>query len=228
LIDFGLSGERVLVLSNCVSTKNTVEASPHKDPFGEFGFSKDNLLFGNVGNIRRVKNQLLFVRALSKVIAVHPQVRGLIVGETLEGEEQTRTAIESEISRLGMSGKIVLTGFRSDVDDLMPGLAALCMTSDSEGMPNVVLEAMASGVPVVATAVGGVPDAVRDGETGHLVARGNASAYSGALLQIVEQPGFAQRMAAAARSWVANERSCSAMARRLEEAYLKALGEPRA
>jgi glycosyltransferase involved in cell wall biosynthesis len=99
------------------------------------------------------------------------------------------------------------------------------MTSDSEGMPNVVLEAMAEGAPVIATAVGGVPEVVRDGETGWLAAIGDADAIAEAMRGVLEAPAEAMRRAAAARQLVSRERTCAEMAQRLERAYFEALGE---
>jgi len=170
-----------------------------------------------------VKNQALFIRALAKVIETHPEARGMVIGETLVGEEATRATLEGEIARLDLRGKVVLAGFRDDVHQIMGGFAALCMTSDSEGMPNVVLEAMAAGVPVVATRVGGVAEVVRDGETGFLVETGDVHGVAAAMFRILDDPEDAARMAAMGRNLALEERNCGAIAGRLGSAYIEAL-----
>lgn len=223
LRDLGIGGERVIYLPGCVEPSVSVAAPSDSNPLDEFGFSAFHRVFGNVGNIRRAKNQVLFVRALARVMTGHPEARGLIVGETLVGEEHSRAEIEREIERSGLSGRVVMTGFRADVRQIMAGLAALCLTSNNEGMPNVVLEAMAEAVPVVATAVGGVPDVVRDGETGLLVEPGDENGLASAMARVLDEPAAMARMATVARGHILNERGCAAMAKRLEAAYLDAL-----
>jgi len=219
----GLGKERIVVLPNCVDGDVFRAGGAEARAFAEHGFGGGHRVFGNVGNIRRVKNQVLFIRALGKVIKTHPEARGMVIGETLAGEEATRAVLEDEIARLGLRGKVVLAGFRGDVPMIMGGFAALCMTSDSEGMPNVVLEAMAAGVPVVATRVGGVADVVRDGETGLLVETGDVHGVAAAMCRILDDPGEAARMAAAGRDLVLEERSCDAIAGWLGSAYIEAL-----
>jgi glycosyltransferase involved in cell wall biosynthesis len=219
----GMPEERVLVLPNCVEVNGSSSSAAAKAALADLGFEHGHRVFGCVGNIRRVKNQALFVRAMERVIGRHPEARGAIVGETLSGEETTRIELEQEIERLGLSGKVVLTGFRADVTALMSHLTALCSTSDSEGMPNVLLEAMAAGVPVVATAVGGVPEVVTSGETGSLVSANDELALGDAMCRVLEAPDDALRMAQRARARVEMEHSCSAMARRLETAYSEAI-----
>ena len=219
----GLPGKRILVLPNCVDGNVFRAEGADVRAFAEHGFNAGHRVIGNVGNIRRVKNQVLFIRALAKVIETHPEARGMVIGETLTGEEETRAALEGEIGRLGLAEKVVLAGFRDDVPQIMEGFAALCMTSDSEGMPNVVLEAMAAGVPVVATRAGGVADVVRNGETGFLVETGDVDGVAAAMCRILDDPEEATRMAEAGRDLALEERSCDAIAGRLGSAYLEAL-----
>jgi glycosyltransferase involved in cell wall biosynthesis len=227
LDDLGLPPERVLVLPNCVARAEPVAWDDAPRALQELGFAAGTSVFASVGNIRRVKNQALFVRALARVIARRPEARGLVIGETLLGEERVQEELEAEIGRLGLEDKIVLAGFQRDVRRLVRRTAALCLSSDSEGMPNVVLEAMAEGVPVVATAVGGVPEVVRPGNTGQLVPPGDEEALAGAMLRVLDEPAAARVMAAAARDLVAAERGCDAAARRLGDAYLAALNGDR-
>ena len=219
----GVAEDRILLLPNCVAGANRNGAAKDVLPFDEYGFSGDSRVFGCVGNIRRAKNQMLFVRAMSRVVAQHPEARGVIVGETLAGEEATRVELEAEIERLGLSENVVLTGFRADAQHLMEHLSALCLTSDSEGMPNVVLEAMAAEVPVIATEVGGVCEVVIDGETGLLVPVGDALTLGTAMCRVLEAQEETARMARTARALVERERGCTLMARRLEAEYAMAL-----
>ncbi len=223
LQELGLARPRVMLLPNCVEPSLQEGDGAGACGLEELGFAAGEMVFGSIGNIRRAKNQALFVRALARVIAQRPQARGVIVGETLAGEEATRAELDREIERLGVGGKIILAGFRPDVRRLMRGMAAVCQTSNSEGMPNVVLEAMAEGVPVIATAVGGVPEVVRRGETGHLVPPGDEAAFAEAMLKVLDEPAEAFRMVIEARELVSEERSCALAARRVEAAYREAL-----
>ena len=96
------------------------------------------------------------------------------VGFVLFGEGALRPKLAGQVAALGLSDRFVLAGFRPDLDRLVPALDMLVQSSFTEGMPNVVLEACAAGVPVVATAVGGTPEIVVDGEGGRLVSPGDA------------------------------------------------------
>jgi glycosyltransferase involved in cell wall biosynthesis len=222
--ELGLASERVMLLANCVEVEpESGDRRPGRT--GRLGFPPEVKVFGNIGNIRRVKNQRLFVRSLGKLAQSHSEVRGVIIGETLVGEERTREEIENEIERLGLVDTVVLAGFRPDVRDVMRELTAVCLTSDSEGTPNVVLEAMAEGVPVIATAVGGVPELVHHEATGWLVPPGDEGALAAAMGRVLGAPGAARRMAEAAHKSVLENRTCAAAARRLGAAYLEALSE---
>jgi glycosyltransferase involved in cell wall biosynthesis len=91
------------------------------------------------------------------------------VGFALIGDGPLAEPLRAQIACCGLAHRFVLAGFRDDVDQLLPHAACLVQSSHTEGMPNVVLEAMAAAIPVVATAVGGTPELVVDGETGWLV-----------------------------------------------------------
>jgi glycosyltransferase involved in cell wall biosynthesis len=215
----GIGRDRIMVLPNCVAPSAARDESSEAGCFEEFGFSAAHRVFGCVGNIRRVKNQKLFVRAMARVMVKRPDVRGVIVGETLDGEDEILADLIRGIEDAGLNGKIAIAGFRSDVRDLMRGFTALCMTSDLEGMPNVVLEAMAEGVPVIATAVGGVPEIVTHGETGFLIEPGDENALEESVLKILAEPNVARQMARVALERVLVDRTCSSTARLLEAAY---------
>src|SRR5437660_11632373 len=87
-----------------------------------------------------------------------------------------------------MEGRFILAGHRSDLDGFLPFLDVLVLPSYTEGLPNVVLEASAAGVPVVATAVGGTPEVVEDGVTGYLVPPGDPEALAGRVRDVLAMP----------------------------------------
>jgi glycosyltransferase involved in cell wall biosynthesis len=119
-------------------------------------------------------------------------------------------------------------GERPDVERLLAGMDVFALSSREEGIPNAVLEAMAAGRPVVATAVGGTPEVLEDGRTGWLVPPGDPAALADALAEALLDPAEAARRGAAARRDVSERRSIDAMARRHEAFYVDALAGARA
>jgi glycosyltransferase involved in cell wall biosynthesis len=101
--------------------------------------------------------------------AKHPAARFLIVGQAAPADEGYRAALAASVARLGLEGRVVFTGLRLDVPEILSQISVSVLPSLSEGMSNVLLESMAAGVPVVATRVGGAAEVVEDGVTGLLV-----------------------------------------------------------
>lgn len=224
LRQIGLSESTIVLLPNCVEVRsfgNDIQRGAVAQPSG---FSQNHRVFGNVGNIRKVKNQVLFVRALAILIQKHPNARGLIIGAEVPGEEWTKSELENEIERFGLKEKCMLAGLCEDARWRLNQFTALCMSSNSEGMPNVVLEAMAAKVPVVATAVGGVPEVVVDGQTGVLVSPDDAESMAMGMDRVLEFPEETERMCQLAYERVTRERDCAAIARQLEISYTECLG----
>ena len=149
LEELGLPDERVAVLPNCVEIPP--EAKPNVD-LTSFGVMPGAPVVGVVANLRPRKNLLVFVRAMQEALAGRPRARALIVGQALAGEPGYEAEVRAEIERLGLAEQVFVTGFRADVQALLARLDVVCLSSDHEGMPNALLEAMAAGRPVVATA----------------------------------------------------------------------------
>jgi glycosyltransferase involved in cell wall biosynthesis len=122
---------------------------------------------------------------------------------------------------------VILAGFHPHPPALLPRCYALCLPSDSEGMPNAVLEAMAAGLPVAATRVGGVPQLVADGVTGWLVEPGDLDGLAAALRRLLDDPAAARRMGQAGRQRAQADFSTSAVVPRLEAFYHGWLGGAR-
>jgi glycosyltransferase involved in cell wall biosynthesis len=120
-------------------------------------------------------------------------------GVVIFGEGPLRGELERRISRLNLAGRVALPGFRTDLDSLIGGADVVVLPSFTEGLPNVALEASAAGVPVIATAVGGNPEVVAEGETGLLVAPGDPARLAAKVNDLLRDPAARARLGAAGR-----------------------------
>jgi len=145
-----------------------------------FGVRANLPLVVGVGALVPQKDPLTFVRAIAVVRRLRPEMQALWVGD---GE--LREQVEREIARLELGDTLHLAGFRADVDALMAAGDVFAMSSVFEGLPLVVMDAFALGVPVVATAGTGVPELVDDGTTGLLVPVGDADALGAAVARLL-------------------------------------------
>jgi L-malate glycosyltransferase len=182
-----------------------------------------------VSRLNPLKGIEYFVEAAAMVAARRPEARFLVVGDNEPSPSQVayRAQLEALAVRLGLSDRLRFTGFRSDVPDLLAASTVSVLPSLSEGLSNVLLESMAAGVPVVATAVGGTAEAVMDGVTGSLVPPGNAPALADAVTMLLENPPLARRYGDAARARVGRHFSDARMVRDTEEFYLSLLARER-
>jgi glycosyltransferase involved in cell wall biosynthesis len=136
---------------------------------------------------------------LLRVVATMKK-RGLQFSVSLAGEGPLREDLEHQVRRLGISNQIHLLGLREDIPALLKAVAFLVHTADAEGCPNVVMEAMASGRPVVATDAGDVPQLIENGKTGFVTKRGNDEALVDAITHLLVAPELSRRMGLAARA----------------------------
>ena len=182
------------------------------------GSAKSPWLVGTVGRMQGVKDQTLlataFVRALSLQPALKARLRLVMVGEG-----PLRAASMAILQAGGVAELAWLPGERSDVADVMRGLDCFVLPSLAEGISNTILEAMATGLPVIATAVGGNAELVAEGRTGLLVPAGDAEALAQALCSLASNPERAKGMGKSGRSAVEQHFSLAAMVRAYTELY---------
>lgn len=140
-------------------------------------------------------------------------------GVVLFGEGPLRGELEARVAELGLAGRVVLPGFRTDLDSLIGGADVVVLPSYTEGLPNVALEASAAGVPVVATAVGGTPEAIADRVNGFLVPPGDPAALSAKVIDLIRNPALGHQFGDAGRARMRERFTFQAQA----DAYLKLL-----
>ncbi len=172
------------------------------------------LVVGTVGRLTREKGFDLLIRAAAKV----PGFSLVIVGA---GEEQERLAALAE--DLGIGDRVVLTGWVADSRAWLRGFDVFVLPSLIEGFPLTTLEAMLAGVPVVASDVGGVGEAVREGQTGRLVPSGDVDALAAAIASLVDDPGTRAALGTRGRQVVLAEFTAGRMAARYEALYRELL-----
>jgi glycosyltransferase involved in cell wall biosynthesis len=163
----------------------------------ELGLADGTKLVGIVARLVPIKNHRLFLQAAKLVAEAVPEARFLVVGD---GE--LREELEAYARDLGLDGSVLFTGWRRDLPRVYADLDVVVLTSINEGTPVSLIEAMAAGVPVVATAVGGVPDVVAGGETGYLVEAGDAEGLAEAIIKLLRHPQKASEMGIAGREAV--------------------------
>ena len=195
----GIAPAKVGLIANGV---DTVHFRPGASGPGQF-------VVGTVGRLQDVKNQAGLVdafAALKAMLPAQPQARLVIVGDG-----PLRAQLEAKVVQAGLADAVTLTGARNDIADLMRGFSVFALSSIAEGTPVTLLEAMACALPVVSTAVGGIPELVQDGVTGTLVPPGDVAALASALARYAADPGLAARHGAAGRERIENHYSVSAM-----------------
>jgi glycosyltransferase involved in cell wall biosynthesis len=176
----------------------------------------------SAGRLSPDKGFDVLIRAAAVVCTVDPGARFVVFGDGVLREELPKQA-----SAAGLSEKMAFAGFRTDLDRLMPHADVFVLPSFNEGLPNVILEASAAGVPVVATAVSGTPEAILDGQTGHLVAAGDAATMANRLLRLLGDVGIRRRMGRAGRTFVAGRFTFTAQAQSYLNLFSELLRKPR-
>lgn len=206
----GIPRERVRVVVNGVAP---IQAMPRAVARAEIGLSETDVAVGFVGRLTGQKDPLRFVRAIRRAQASAPEIRGLIIGDG-----PLRPAAE----RAGEGLRLIFLGWR-DAQKLMSGLDIFCMTSQYEAMPYTLLEAIQSGLPIVATEVGGIEETVIPGQSGAVLSQDAAAEAIGDELASLARDG-ARRQAWGEAAWaVARRHSIDRMVDQTVDVYDEAL-----
>ncbi|HXH02177.1 MAG TPA: glycosyltransferase [Candidatus Competibacteraceae bacterium] len=165
---------RLYTIANGVDTELF---HPRRPALGRerWGLAAEHFLFGTVARLSPEKGQWLLLEAFARIVPHQPRARLLLVGEGPQ-----RAALEQTVRHLGLEGRVVFAGQQGAIEHLLHDLDCYVSPSLTEGMPMIILEAMASGVPVIASRVGALPEMLAD-EAGVLVPAGDAAALAEAM-----------------------------------------------
>ncbi|MFO8079830.1 MAG: glycosyltransferase family 4 protein [Armatimonadota bacterium] len=177
-----------------------------------------------VGRLTPWKGHRTLLRAWPMVLARIPEAHLLIVGEVAFWEDDYADELRSLAEELGIAGSVTWAGFRDDVPDLLRLVDLLVLASTDEPFGRVVIEGMAAGLPVVATASGGVPEIVVEGETGLLVPPEQSGPMSDAIAEVLANPATADAMGEAGRRRAVERFDVRRVARQVGEIYDELLG----
>ncbi len=196
----GLAAAKVRTVHNGVDLAKIEQHARDGGCRRALGISDATRLVTTVGNLRRVKGIDVLLRAAARVCREAPETFFLLVGKTTE--EDYFTELQQLTESLGLRGRVQFAGEREDVLAVLKASDLFCLPSRSEGFSNALLEAMACGLPCVATDVGGNAEAIRDGINGFLVRPEDPDALADRILHTAREPAKAREVGAAARRTV--------------------------
>jgi len=217
-----LPADRVVTLYNGVQANPVLSAASRQAKLRELGLSEDRPIIGSVMNLRPIKGARYLVEAAALVLKKHPQAQFVIVGGAAERLPAMAGYIEpimEFVKQNQMADSLHFIGNRSDVAELLLLFDIFVLPSLSEGFSNALIEAMRAGNGIVATKVGGNPEALDHGEDGLLVPPGDAAALANGLLTLLEKPAYAKQLGDRARRKAESRFTIDAMIQEYQRLY---------
>ena len=178
----------------------------------------DGPLIGMIGVIRLAKGHVVLLEAARQLCESGFPVRCVFVGDG-----PYHSAVEARVRELNLADRVLFTGHRDDVPSILRALSLVAMPSLHEAVPQVALQALATGTPVVASNVGGLPEIVRPGETGRLCPPKDATALAKAIRETIDEPAATCRMCEQGRAMIQSKYSLDGMLDMVETIYLRYL-----
>lgn len=216
LIGIGIPADRVVSIPTGVDVQRFSPSVSGEAVRREFGLAPGQRVISVIGVLRSWKRIDLFIDVAAILAREEPSLRFLVVGE---GPQEKN--IRRKVEELGVGDRVFLLGHRNDVPEILAASDALVMTSMKEGLPQVILQALAMERPVVASPVGAIPEVVEHGETGFLCPAGEAEGFVAAVRSLLRDPALGRRLGSAGRRRIVKEHSVIAMGEKTEGFYLR-------
>lgn len=182
----------------------------------EFGIPDDAIVVGTIGRFSEQKNPFDWARVAARVSRVQPGVWFLLVGDG-----PLRSDLEELLRKEGIADKTVLAGLRRDVPRMISGIDIFLLTSLWEGLPRVIPQAMAMGIPVIANQVDGIAEAIQDEVTGYLCPPGDLDRMAERCVRLINQPDLRREMGLIGRSYATQEFDLQRMIEQIEALYFE-------
>jgi glycosyltransferase involved in cell wall biosynthesis len=218
LVQGGLPGERIDVVYNGVDPARYFLPCTREEARATLGLPADAKLVGVIAHLTAKKGHAVFLEAFNTVAARIPGAVALLLGDGPE-----RANLAAQVARLGLADRVIFAGFHADV---LPYYAALDVvvlpSTEGEGLPRALLEGGLLRRATIGTRLSGVPEIVRDEETGFVVPIGDAGALAQRLELLLSDPALCERMGAAAHEYVGSTFTVEAMVSGTLESYARA------
>jgi glycosyltransferase involved in cell wall biosynthesis len=219
----GYDPSQIVVIPNGVELSRFSDRPEPDRIRAELGIPAGAPMVMVVSRFARQKGLEHFLEAASILAPRFPAVRFVMVGYANPAEQDYEDTLRTRAEQLGLTRRVTLTGLRSDVPALLAASTVSVMPSLNEALSNVLLESMAAGAPIVATRVGGTPEAILDGVTGLLVEPGDSAGLAASIARLLDDPGLAARLGSAARKAIEDRYSIERMVRATQDLYLDLL-----
>jgi len=218
----GINLDKITVIHNGIDlTRIKPISSSRESKKMELGLSHSDLIVGCVGNLRPVKGHKYLIQSMPLILKKFSNVQFVLVGDGA-----LRAELERLASEFNVKDKVIFLGYRKDVSELMPIFDIFVSPSLSEGLSNVILEAMVAKKPVVATNVGGNPEVIEDGKTGILVRPNDPQALGKALITLLDDKRKRWEMGTQGFLRVKQEFCLDKAVKKYEQVYLSLLNRP--
>jgi glycosyltransferase involved in cell wall biosynthesis len=208
----------VRYIANGISLTPYENLPSREEARAQLGLPAGGFIVGIVARVTGLKGHVLLIEVFARLLEKFPGALLLIVGDGAG-----LVAVRARIQELGVEESMLVMGARSDVPKILAAMDVFCLPSEMEGMPMTVLEAMAAGLPVVTSNVGGIPAVVEAGRTGLMVPARAAEELEAALLALASDPGRARQMGGAGQQSLMREFSLERTIGAYEDLYREAM-----
>ena len=178
LIDYGVNRSKISVIANAVEPRHLTD----------YVIDKNTPVICTIGNLRDNKNHETFVKIMKNVVEIFPKAEGWIIGQPVPDEPNQEKKIKKLIGELNLSNSVKLMGFKSNSMSYLEKASVFILLSKNEGQPNVILEAMSLGVPVVASNAGGIPEIINHGENGFIYHNQKKHRFVNKIVELIKNP----------------------------------------
>ncbi len=210
----GIAEDRLSLIENAIVVEDYERTTAQADAKARFGIPPNRFLLGACGRLSTEKGFDLLIQAVQTVIA-----EGHDVGLLIAGEGRAEDELQAYIENAGLTDRVQLVGFLSDPRELYQAIDLFVLSSLREGLPNVVLEAMATGVPVLTTRVAGIPAVMTHGEDGFIVDTGDVHQLEAGLRRCIGDDALRARIAAGGKQKVVADLSFNRRMEKIADVY---------